>query len=57
MRAFELFSRHRAADAQRMLQRKAVTGRSDRREICSGCEGTLLPFLLLSRVIRALPSR
>ena len=57
MRAFVLFSRHRAAVAQRMLQRKAVIGRSDRREICSGCEGTLLPFLLLSRVIRALPSR
>ena len=26
MRAFELFSRHRAADAQRMLHRMAVTG-------------------------------
>ena len=27
MRAFELFSRHRAADAQRMLHRMTVTGR------------------------------
>ena len=45
MRAFELFSRHRAAVAQRLLAAVVLSMRL----ICSGCEGTLLHFCSVDR--------